>query len=71
MNFTAMKVASNMVYILQIGYKDTRCPQTLENLENRENDPKKFPAGKSQGIFKKWCHIREKSGNLKIRLKNQ
>ena len=25
-------------------------PRTLENRENRENDEKKFPAGKNQGI---------------------
>ena len=35
------------------GKRDTGWPRTLENRENRENDEKKFPAGK-------------KSGNLKI-----
>ena len=25
-------------------------PRTLENRENRENDEKKFPSGKNQGI---------------------
>ena len=28
----------------------TGWPRTLENRENRENDGKKFPAGKNQGI---------------------
>ena len=39
-------------------------PRTLENRENRENDEKKFPAGKKSGneILLK---IRGKSGNFK------